>query len=130
MTRYNTVLNQMGTILSRHEFESLARVNEQQPAVLYETVSLRLLHRCRHCAPKHTFKFKGKLCLLDATTVELCLSLFPRATFRKTKGAIKPHIGLDSAGYLPSFVSISEGKGHEVHWAKTRQPPAGSLINT
>jgi len=96
---------------------TLARVNEKQSASLYEAVFFKLLERCRHFAPTHRFKFKSKLYLLDATTIDLCLSLFPWATFRKTKGAVKLHVGLDADGYLPTFISLSEGKTHESNWA-------------
>jgi hypothetical protein len=52
---------------------------------------------------------------LDATTIDLCLSLFPWAHFRKTKGAIKLHTLLDLRGNIPSFIHISDGKLHEVN---------------
>jgi len=106
---------------------TLARVNEQQPAALYETIFSRLLQQCRHYAPKHRFKFNGKLYLLDATVIDLCLSVFPWAKFRKTKGAIKLHVGLDGDGYLPEFVDLTDGKFHESRWAKTLSLPRGSM---
>ena len=95
---------------------TLARVNEQQPASLYEAIFRKLLKQCRQLAPKHQFKFKGKLYLLDATVVYLCLSVFPWAKFRKAKGAIKLHVGLDGDGYLPEFVDLTDGKTHENNW--------------
>jgi len=49
----------------------------------------------------------GKVCLLDATTIDLCLKVFPWAEFWKTKGAIKPHFGLDADGYLPTFMNLT-----------------------
>jgi len=52
---------------------------------------------------------------LDATTIDLCLSLFHWAHFRKTKGAIKLHTLLDLRGNIPSFIHISDGKLHEVN---------------
>jgi hypothetical protein len=55
----------------------LARVNKKQPVNLYEAVFPKLLQRCQQFAPKHRFKFNGKLYLLDATVVDLCLSVFP-----------------------------------------------------
>jgi transposase len=106
---------------------TLARVNETQPASLYEAVFHKLLKQCRQVAPKHRFEFKGKFRLLDATVVDLCLSAFPWAEFRKRKGAIKIHIGLDGDGYLPEFVSLTDGKTHEVNWAKTLKLPHGSM---
>ena len=60
---------------------TLARVNEQQPASLYEAIFHKLLQQCRQFAPRHRFKFNGKLYLLDATVIDLCLSVFPWATF-------------------------------------------------
>jgi hypothetical protein len=106
---------------------TLARVNEKQPAALYETIFHKLLKRCRQFAPKHKFKFEGKLCLLDATVIDLCLSVFPWAKFRKAKGAIKLHVGLDGDGYLPEFVSLTDGKTHESRWAKALKLPCGSM---
>lgn len=106
---------------------TLARVNEQQPASLYEAVFRKLLSQCQNVAPRHRFKLKGKLYLLDATVVDLCLSAFPWAKFRKTKGAIKLHIGLDGDGYLPDFVDLTDGKFHESRWSKTLHLPRGSM---
>ncbi|MFH7326368.1 IS4 family transposase [Desulfurivibrio sp. C05AmB] len=106
---------------------TLARVNENQPASLYEAVFFKLLERCRQFAPGHRFKFKNRLYLLDATTIDLCLAVFPWAKFRKTKGAIKLHVGLDADGYLPSFIALTDGKGHESQWAKALNLPRGSI---
>ena len=107
---------------------TLARVNERQPASLYEAVFFKLLERCRQVAPGHRFKFKNKLYLLDATTIDLCLSLFPWAKFRKAKGAVKLHVGLDADGYLPTFISLTDGKKHESQWAKALTLPRGSIV--
>lgn len=54
--------------------------------------------------------------------------MFPWADFRTTKGAIKLHVGLNHAGYLPEFVSITEGKVHEVNIGKLMKFPKGSII--
>ena len=106
---------------------TLARVNEQQPATLYETLFFKLLDRCREVSPGHRFKFKSKLYLLDTTTIDLCLAVFPWAKFRKTKGAIKLHFGIDADGYLPTFMSLTDGKVHESQWAKALNLPRGSI---
>ena len=79
---------------------SLARVNAEQPYTLYEALFGRLLARCQQRAPHHGFRFKNKLYAIDASTIDLCLAAFPWASFRRTKGAIKLHIGLDQAGHL------------------------------
>ena len=86
---------------------SLARVNERQPHELYEALFGRLLARCRKAAPGHGFRFRNKLFSLDATYVDLCLELFPWAQCRKTKGALKLHMGLDHEGFLPAFLEVT-----------------------
>jgi hypothetical protein len=59
--------------------------------------------------------------------INLCLAAFPWATFRQKKGAIKLHIGLDADGYLPEFIDVTEGKKHEISWARMLKLPNGSL---
>ena len=107
---------------------SLARVNEQQPHSLYEALFAKLLSRCQVVSPKHRFRFKNKLYSLDASTIDLCLSVFPWADFRTTKGAVKLHVGLDHDGYLPSFVAVTEGRTHEVNIARNLTLPKGSIV--
>ena len=107
---------------------SLARVNTEQPYTLYEALFERLLGRCREHAPRHGFRFKNKLYAVDASTIDLCLAVFPWATFRRTKAAVKLHVGLDEAGHLPSFVSVTEGKTADVTVVRTWIFPAGSVV--
>jgi hypothetical protein len=52
---------------------------------------------------------------LDATTIDLCLSLFPWATFRSTKAAVRLHTLLDLRGNIPTFIHISDGRTHEIN---------------
>jgi hypothetical protein len=105
---------------------TMARVNEHQPASLYENMYFQLLSKCQQVAPRHSFSFKSKRYLLDTTTIDLCLSVFPWATFRARKGAIKLHVGLDVDGYLPAFMDMTNGKVHESKWSKTLSLPKGS----
>lgn len=107
---------------------SLARVNETQPCALFEAVFAKLLARCQGLAPRHGFRFKHKLYSLDATTIDLCLSVFPWARFRSTKGAAKLHVGLDHDGLLPAFVTLTDGKTHDITVARTLALPRGSLV--
>ncbi len=107
---------------------TLARINEQQPYQLYRRLFSQLFLRCKSYAPKHRFKFEGKIYLLDATTIDLCLAIFPWAKFRKRKGAIKLHFGLDADGYLPTFMNMSNGKCHEMQWAKALTLQPGSCV--
>jgi len=107
---------------------TLARINENQPHTLYEALFYKLLSRCQALAPRHGFRFKNKLYSIDATTIDLCLSLFPWADFRQTKGAVKIHLGLDHDGLLPSFVSITDGKTQDVTEGRLFQLPRGSIV--
>ena len=58
----------------------------------------------------------------------MCLSVFPWADFRTTKGAIKLHVGLNHNGYLPEFVTVTEGKEHDVTIGRTLKFPKGSIV--
>ena len=89
---------------------TFAEANNKRPASFYKALFGCIYGRCQGVAPKHKFKFKNKLFSLDATTVSLCLSLFPWARFRKGKAGIKINTLLDHDGYLPAFVSISEAR--------------------
>lgn len=64
---------------------------------------------------------------LDATTIDLCLSVFPWAPFRSTKAAVKLHTLLDLRGNIPSFIHISDGKWHEVNILDLLIPEAGAF---
>ena len=107
---------------------SLARVNGEQPYRLYERMFERVLVRCQRSAPGHGFRFKSKLYSLDASTVDLCLSMFPWAKFKQTKGAVKLHVGIDHGGYLPTFVRITDGKRSDIEAARVLEVPRGSIV--
>lgn len=109
---------------------TLAYANAHRPAELYERLFAEMLRQCHAVRPgkKKKFRFKNPLFSLDASTIDLCLSLFPWAEFRQTKGAIKLHLALDHDGYLPTFALITEGKRHEVTVARQFAFPKGSII--
>ncbi len=113
---------------SKMSRSSLSRINNDKPYALYEALFGKLLKRCQGVAPGHDFKFKNPLYSLDASTIDLCLSVFPWAGFRTTKGAIKLHVGLNHEGYLPEFVTITEGKEHDVTVGRTLRFPKGSIV--
>jgi len=113
------------TKLSR---SNLSRINDAKPYALYEALFGKLLGRCQGVVPGHAFRFKNPLYSLDASTIDLCLSVFPWADFRTTKGAIKLHVGLNHAGYLPEFVTVTEGKNHDVTVGRTLEFPKGSIV--
>ena len=64
---------------------------------------------------------------LDSTTIDLCLSLFPWAKFRKTKGAVKLHTLLDLHGNIPTFIGITDGKVHDVNILDEIVPEPGAF---
>ena len=107
---------------------NLSRINEDKPHTLYEALFGKLLTRCQGMRGGHDFRFDNPLYSLDASTIDLCLSVFPWADFRSTKGAIKLHVGLNHDGYLPEFVTITEGKTHDVTIGRTLQFPKGSIV--
>ena len=84
--------------------------------------------------PRHGFKFKNPLYSFDSTLINVCLSLYPWATYRKKKGAFKLHTLLDHSGYLPSFMVLTDGKTHDVKVAKDKSfgfpslPPDSILL--
>ena len=69
----------------------------------------------------------ASLYALDSTTIDLCLALFPWARFRKHKGAVKMHTLLDLHGNIPTFISITEGKVHDVNILDEILPEAGAF---
>ena len=107
---------------------NLSRINQDKPYTLYEALFGKLLTRCQGMVPGHHFRFKNPLYSLDASTIDLCLCMFPWADFRTTKGAVKLHVGLNHAGYLPEFVTITEGKTHDVMVGRTLNFPKGSIV--
>ena len=107
---------------------SLSRVNADKPWELYEALFGRLLSRCQASSPGHGFRFKNRLHSLDATVIDLCLSMFPWAKFRRAKGALKVHVGMDHEGRLPTFVAVTEGRTSDIEVARTLRLPKGSIV--
>jgi len=107
---------------------TLSYANEKRPWQLYEKVFYQLLGICRPIAPGKKFRFKNKLYSLDASVIDLCVTLFDWATFRRTKGAVKLHLLLDHDGYLPVFANITEGSVHEINVARSLSFSKGSVV--
>jgi hypothetical protein len=109
-------LNHLG-IEKAPKKSTLAYANEHRPAGLFRDQFWYLLDRFRQQGVlgmrKKTFRFKNKLLSLDSTTISLCLSLFPWASFRRAKGGVKVHVLLDHDDYLPSYLLISEARKHD-----------------
>ena len=102
---------------------TLSDANTKRDYRIFEDTFYNLLARCKDLTPKHRFRFRNPLYTIDATTIELCLSVFPWAKFRKTKGAIKMHCLYDHSGALPSFLTITDGKKHDVRVVKEHAFP-------
>tara|TARA_B110000503_G_scaffold135089_1_gene215004 strand:+ start:1120 stop:1806 length:687 start_codon:yes stop_codon:yes gene_type:complete len=107
---------------------NLSRLKEDKPYALDEAIFKKLLTRCQGVAPDHNFRFNHPLFSLYTSTIDLCFSAFPWTNFRSTKGAIKPHTGLNHAGYLPEFVVVTEGKKHEVTVGRTLSFPKENIV--
>jgi len=109
---------------------TLAYANTNRPWELYQSVFDHLLVNCQTLAATHKrkFRFKNPLYSLDASTINLCLSVFDWAKFRRTKGAIKLHLLLDHQGYLPCWGHVTDGKVHEVKVAQKLDFPADSIV--
>jgi transposase len=84
---------------------------------IYHALAMRLITRARDLYAKESLDIDldATVYALDATTIDLCLSLFDWAPFRSTKAAVKMHTLLDLRGAIPAFIHISDGKMHEVN---------------
>jgi len=108
---------------------TLAYANEHRPWELYQKAFFALLNKCRaQVVGKKKFRFKNKLVSLDSTTIDLCLSIYDWAHFRRTKGAVKLHFVLDHDGYLPSFAVITDGKVSDVKVAHLLKFAPGTIV--
>lgn len=111
---------------------TLSYANEHRPAALYQELFYTALARFRSQQQlgvrKRTFRFKNKLLSLDSTTVSLCLTLFPWAQFRRTKGGVKAHVLLDHDDYLPRYVLLTAARASDVRTAHQFDLPPGSIV--
>lgn len=102
---------------------TLADANNRRDYRIFESLFYNLMRRCKDLTPKHRFRFNNPLYSIDATTIDLCLSMFPWAKFRTAKGAIKMHCLYDHSGALPTFIIVTDGKKHDVRVAKEHEFP-------
>jgi hypothetical protein len=113
---------------------TLAYANAHRPWQMYRDLFYSVLGSC---APRlmggKPFRFKNKLLSMDATFIDLCLSLFPWASFRQTKGAVKIHLLYNHDGYFPVFAHITDGKQSDSVVARQALAhpevlPSGSIV--
>jgi len=95
---------------------TLADANSKRSFLIYQDFGMHLIERARRLYRDETFvlELDQAVFALDSTTIDLCLSVFPWAHFRKTKAAVKAHTLLDLRGSIPSFVALTPAKVHDV----------------
>ena len=108
---------------------TLADANEKRDWRIYADFAQVLIHIARELYSGDEFdvELDEIVYALDASTIDLCLSLFPWAKFRKTKSAVKLHTLLDLRGNIPAFISITHGKVHDVNILDELIPEPGSF---
>ena len=108
---------------------TLADANENRDWRIYADFAQVLIHHARNLYADEDlgFELKETIYALDSTTIDLCLSLFPWASFRKSKGAIKLHTLLDLRGSIPVFIKITDGLVHDVNILDELIPEPGSF---
>jgi putative transposase len=107
---------------------TLARLNEHQPASLYESLFYKLLSKFSGQPNGHKFRFKNPLYSLDASLIDLSMQLFPWAVVHQDKSAVKLSVGLNHGNELPEFVALSEGKENDMVAGRNFQFPKGSIV--
>jgi hypothetical protein len=108
---------------------TIADANENRDWRIYCDFAQILIHQARQLYANDDFglQLDETVYALDATIIDLCLSVFPWARYRKTKGAIKLHTLLDLRGNIPSFIAITQGRVHEVNILDELIPEAGAI---
>jgi hypothetical protein len=108
---------------------TLADANDSHDWRIYADFAHVLIHLARplYVSDPIGVELDQGLYALDSTTIDLCLSLFPWARFRKNKGAVKMHTLLDLHGNIPTFISITNGKVHDVKILDEILPEAGAF---
>jgi hypothetical protein len=116
-------------IRGRISRSTLSDANERRDWRIYADFAQVLIHIARDLYTDEDFgiELDNTVYALDSTTIDLCLSLFPWARFRKFKGAIKLHALLDLRSNIPSFIEITHGKVHDVNILDELTPEPGSF---
>jgi len=116
-------------IRGRVSRSTLAEANEKRDWRMYADFCQILISQARSLYADEDFgvELKETAYALDSTTIDLCLSLFPWASFRKHKAAVKMHTLLDLRGNIPSFIEITEGALHDVNILDILVPEPGSF---
>lgn len=112
---------------------TMGDANNRRSHEIFEKLFYALLERCYEFLPRRTFSFKNDLYSLDGSVIDLCLSLFDWAKFRKQKGAIRLHTLFCNTTQVPAFLTITDGKKHEIRetrdtWEDWNLPKGSILI--
>lgn len=96
---------------------NLAYANENRDWRVYADLAQILIRKARrlYAEDRSALDIEQMVYALDSSTIDLCLSMFPWATFRRTKAAIKLHTMIDLRGSIPAFIGITEGSVHDVN---------------
>jgi hypothetical protein len=108
---------------------NLAYANEHRDWRVYEALAQILIRKARRLCAEDSkgLDIDEMVYAVDASTIDLCLSMFPWAHFRKTKAAIKLHTQIDLTGSIPVFIRITDGSVHDVHFMDQIFFEAGSI---
>ena len=108
---------------------NLAYANEFRDWRVYEALGQVLIRKARrlYADDSNGLDLEEMVYAVDSTTIDLCLSMFPWAHFRRTKAAIKLHTQIDLSGPIPVFISITNGSVHDVHFLDQIIFEAGSI---
>ncbi len=108
---------------------TLADANENRDWRIYADFAQILIATARKLYAGEEFgvEIESTVYVLDSTTINLCLALFPWAQFRKTKAAVKPHTLMNVRGSIPEFIHISDGKLHDVNVLDQLLPEPGAF---
>jgi hypothetical protein len=108
---------------------TLAYANQHRPWQLFQNVYYRTFERCRgELGMKTKFRFSKRLLSIDSSVVTLCLEIFPWARWSRQKGAVKLHVTLDHAGYMPEAMVITTGKQSELTVARRRHYERDTIL--
>ena len=122
-------INHLG-LSSAPKKSTLSYANTHRPWQFFETIFYRTLTQVQSLANfrRTKFRFKNPLYSLDSSVIDLCLKVFDWAHFRRTKGAVKLHLLLDHAGYLPCWAYLSDGKYSDLKAARMLNLPVGAIV--
>ncbi len=105
----------IGDVISK---STLSKANENRDWRIYQDFALHLIEQAKKLYQGDNqleVDIKNNIFIIDSSTIELCLSIYPWAKFRKAKAAIKLHTKMDAKTSIPDFIHISDGKMHDVN---------------